>query len=801
MIKYLRNIKDYFLLKQSSLFDEAYYCLQYPDVRQADVDPLWHFTSFGWKEGRNPSAVFDTKFYLKNNPDVYTLKINPLSHYIKYGKKEGRLPNANRHDTLSETIDLALTNNGKSIALEINEINDGDSYKTLLSSIYNPSIAKISICVLCNNHENSIADCLEGILTQKGCFHLELVIADDCSTDKTIEVIKPYLVRFGRKGVDVKFLTGEKNIGPYKNLERCLKSCSGDFLATCDGNDYWIDPLKLSKQMEFLFKHPLCSFCFHDILIFNQNSQKYSPHPSQQRLNKNILTTKDLILDYSIGNASCCMYNAKFMQNMPNNYSDFDDWKFNIYFSQFGQTGHLNEIMSVNRQTNQGMWSGLSSTEQIEGWLQEIDRFNNYLEFKYNSEFEQLKRQLNLNFTLMKHSQEDEDINGNDIQTPNILLSEEQLREVELIRSSRLFNAEYYLKNNPDVKKAKVDPAAHYLLQGGFEGRDPSDEFSSLEYLKMYKDVRLANTNPLVHYLKFGKNEKRQAIDFDHIFIDKIISKSEKFSKIVRPDKITLNKYKKILKRWDYKEFQLVQIDEKLWVLKPNLHFSNVQRELLGYSLGKDIVNLAEIKPISFNTFNCLLNLDLLPPGASPTNTLLSRFVEDYSLDELPLKTLDIAMAGEFVFSLWIRRRDAGPYNRGYVDEIPVFFDYQASLDFEDWLFDIDKFFQPTSPGYAGSWRVTENNGTILTTYESRMRHDQGNYLDFIGSNENFNQAIDQIMNEILFQKININLKVKEAGFSGEKADELSDFLKQTRKDLPRDIGRLKEILFTKSYP
>jgi len=782
MFNYPRNIRDYFLLKQSSLFDEAYYCLQYPDVRQADVDPLWHFTSFGWKEGRNPSSLFDTKNYIHENPEVLYANINPLIYYIKTGRSE---------------------------------VNNEVGVKSLLSNIKNSSIKKgsenfhnklflstpkITVSVLTYNHENFIGDCLEGILAQRGRFRIELIIADDCSTDKTIDVIKSYLDRFRKKRIVVRLLKSKKHIGPDENAERTRKYYSGDFIAFCDGDDYWIDPLKLQKQMNFLLTHPNCSFCFHDILLLNQDNQKYFTHPSQQRLNSNILITQDIILDYSIGNASCCMYNAKFIHNIPNDYSDNDDWNFNIYFSQFGQIGHLNEIMSVYRQTNQGVWSGLSPVEQIEGWLKEIDRVNDCLEFKYNREFEQLKCQLILNLTLIKQSQEDDDINVNDIQTPNILLSEEQLKEVELIRLSRLFNAEFYLKHNPDVKKAKVDPAVHYLLQGGFEGRDPSDEFSSLEYLKMYKDVRLANTNPLVHYLKFGKNEKRQAIDFDHIFIDKIISKSEKFSNIVRPDKITLNKYKKILKRWDYKEFQLVQIDGKLWVLKPNLHFSDVQRELLGYSLGKDIVNLAEIKPISFNIFNCLLNLDLLPPGASPTNTLLSRFVEDYSLDELPLKTLDMAMAGEFVFSLWIRRRDAGPYNRGYVDEIPVFFDYQASLDFEDWLFDIDKFFQPTSPGYAGSWRVTENNGTILTTYESRMRHDQGNYLDFIDSNENFNQAIDQIMNEILFQKININLKVKEAGFSGEKADKLSDFLKRSRDDLPRDIGRLKKILFTKSY-
>lgn len=65
MFNCLRKIKDYFLLKRSGLFDEDYYCLQYPDVRQADVNLLWHFVSLGWKEGRNPSAGFNTNYYLE----------------------------------------------------------------------------------------------------------------------------------------------------------------------------------------------------------------------------------------------------------------------------------------------------------------------------------------------------------------------------------------------------------------------------------------------------------------------------------------------------------------------------------------------------------------------------------------------------------------------------------------------------------------------------------------------------------------------------------------------------------------
>lgn len=88
----LRELIDYILIRRSGGFDPAYYLLAYPDCRIADVDPLWHFVRYGWKEGRNPSAEFDTEYYLKANPDVKQAGVNPLVHYLRYGRKEGRLP-------------------------------------------------------------------------------------------------------------------------------------------------------------------------------------------------------------------------------------------------------------------------------------------------------------------------------------------------------------------------------------------------------------------------------------------------------------------------------------------------------------------------------------------------------------------------------------------------------------------------------------------------------------------------------------------------------------------------------------
>ncbi len=82
--------------------------------------------------------------------------------------------------------------------------------------------------------------------------------------------------------------------------------------------------------------------------------------------------------------------------------------------------------------------------------------------------------------------------------------------DLDLIRSSGLFDASWYRSNNPDVANSKIDPVLHYLLFGGFERRDPSSRFSSGWYLDTYEDVRTARSNPLVHFLKYGISEGRK---------------------------------------------------------------------------------------------------------------------------------------------------------------------------------------------------------------------------------------------------------------------------------------------------
>jgi glycosyltransferase involved in cell wall biosynthesis len=111
----------------------------------------------------------------------------------------------------------------------------------------------VSVIVLVYNHEKYIADALDGILMQKVNFDYEIVLGEDCSTDKSREIIFKYAQKYPDK---FNLILHEHNIGAIANQMAALSACTGKFIAFCEGDDYWTDPWKLHKQVNFLEENP-----------------------------------------------------------------------------------------------------------------------------------------------------------------------------------------------------------------------------------------------------------------------------------------------------------------------------------------------------------------------------------------------------------------------------------------------------------------------------------------------------------------------------------------------------------------
>jgi len=116
----------------------------------------------------------------------------------------------------------------------------------------------VSVLMLAYNHEEFIVQAIESILSQQCGFSFELVIGEDCSTDRTEAICREHQARCPGR---IRLVTSEANVGMHRNFARIWCRARGRYVALCEGDDYWTDPHKLAKQVAMLEAKPAFSFC------------------------------------------------------------------------------------------------------------------------------------------------------------------------------------------------------------------------------------------------------------------------------------------------------------------------------------------------------------------------------------------------------------------------------------------------------------------------------------------------------------------------------------------------------------
>ena len=124
----------------------------------------------------------------------------------------------------------------------------------------------VSVVMITYGHEKYIRQAIEGVLMQQGDFDLELVIANDCSPDNTDAVVQDVLSHHSNAHW-IRYVRHEKNIGMMPNFIFALQQATGKYIALCEGDDYWTDPYKLQKQIDFLETNPDYVLTFHKVKI------------------------------------------------------------------------------------------------------------------------------------------------------------------------------------------------------------------------------------------------------------------------------------------------------------------------------------------------------------------------------------------------------------------------------------------------------------------------------------------------------------------------------------------------------
>jgi glycosyltransferase involved in cell wall biosynthesis len=123
-----------------------------------------------------------------------------------------------------------------------------------------PSL-KVSVNMLTYNHASHIARAIEGVLHQETAYPYELVIGEDCSTDGTRDIVWEYQ---GRHPDIIRVVTSDENVGAIKNEDRIALVSRGQYVAYCEGDDYWHRRDKLQRQVDFMENHPQCGLVYSD---------------------------------------------------------------------------------------------------------------------------------------------------------------------------------------------------------------------------------------------------------------------------------------------------------------------------------------------------------------------------------------------------------------------------------------------------------------------------------------------------------------------------------------------------------
>ena len=137
----------------------------------------------------------------------------------------------------------------------------------------------ISVVVVTYNQAATIGRTLNSILMQRCHVPFEIVIGEDCSTDNTRAICQAYA---DQHPSTIRLICNERNKGIVDNYYDCLLACRGKYIADCAGDDFWIDPLKLEKEVTVMENHPEVSMVITNWQYYNEQTRGTNPSRQQQ---------------------------------------------------------------------------------------------------------------------------------------------------------------------------------------------------------------------------------------------------------------------------------------------------------------------------------------------------------------------------------------------------------------------------------------------------------------------------------------------------------------------------------------
>lgn len=225
----------------------------------------------------------------------------------------------------------------------------------------------LSVCLITYNHAPYIRQAIEGVLMQKTTFEFDLIIADDCSTDGTREIVKGYREKFPTK---IELILQERNVGPARNWMQLMQTPQARYIAYFEGDDYWTDSQKLQKQVDFLETNPEYTLIYHRVEVISKDQSQSSL--GNQQIHRSYSFGFADSLQGKHGASLSMVFCADVIRQIPVSTISrlaVGDWPLECLCTLLGKGFFLNEPMGVYRVHNQGVNSTLKKSDFFESRL------------------------------------------------------------------------------------------------------------------------------------------------------------------------------------------------------------------------------------------------------------------------------------------------------------------------------------------------------------------------------------------------------------------------------------------------
>lgn len=240
-----------------------------------------------------------------------------------------------------------------------------------------PNAPLVSICCTTYQHGHFIRQAIEGFLMQRTSFAIEIIIRDDASTDGTSAVVKEYAERHPNL---IRAILNQENqfSKGVRALPDAMSHARGKYIAICEGDDYWTDPLKLQKQVDFMEVNPGHSGCFHRAHRLQDGELELFPIPED--IDPMDVRFDDLLRTYNFVITASALFRSSVLP-LPAWYKrvPFGDMAIYAVVGSKGRMAMLPDSMAVWRITGRGAWTSLNKAQQDRNFLRFLRGARPYL--------------------------------------------------------------------------------------------------------------------------------------------------------------------------------------------------------------------------------------------------------------------------------------------------------------------------------------------------------------------------------------------------------------------------------------